>query len=108
MVQTAPMDTSTPLLPAKIKQVQKIVGTLSYYSCTVNPTMAVDLSSIVTWQANWTEDVLLACHQLLDYAAMHPTATICFLASGMVLLVHLDALYLSKFGIRVEQVDITF
>ena len=60
--------------------------------------MAAALSSIAACQANGTEDVLLACHQLLDYVATHPSATIHFLASDMVLAVHLDASYLSEFG----------
>ena len=92
------MDTSNPLSAEKIKEAQKIVSTLLYYSHAVDPTKAVALSSIVAWQANGTDDVLLACHQLLDYAVTHPNATICFLASNMVLAMHLDASYLSKFG----------
>ena len=43
MFQTALVDISTPLSPAKIKQGQKIVDTLLYYS----PTMAAALGSIV-------------------------------------------------------------
>ena len=96
--QTAPVDTSNPLSPEKIKQVQKIVGTLLYYSCAVDPTMVVALSSIAARQADGTEDVLLKCQQHLDYVASHLNATIFFLASNMVCTVHLDASYLSEFG----------
>eukprot|EP00957_Ditylum_brightwellii_P082773 6293300-Ditylum_brightwellii.AAC.1 len=41
-----------------------------------------------------------ACHQLLDYVAMHPNATIQYLASNMILVVHLDASYLSEQNVR--------
>ena len=36
------------------------------------------------------------CHQLLDYVAMHPSATMQYMASDVILHVHLDASYLSK------------
>ena len=96
--QTAPINMSRPLSPATIKQIHQIVSTLLYYSCAVDPTMAVPLSSIVAWQTTGTEDVLSAYCQLLDYATTHQNATIQFLASDMILAVHSDASYPSKFG----------
>ena len=92
------MDTINPLSPEKIKQVQQIVHTLLYYSYAIDPTMAAALSSIAAQQANGTNDVIFACHQLLDYVALHPNATICFLTSDMILMVILDSSYLSEFG----------
>eukprot|EP00957_Ditylum_brightwellii_P167593 12758518-Ditylum_brightwellii.AAC.1 len=41
-----------------------------------------------------------ACHQLLDYVAVHPNAVVKFMASDMILAVHLDALYISKSNTR--------
>jgi hypothetical protein len=40
-----------------------------------------------------------ACHQLLDYGAIHPNAGIHYLASDMILAVHTDALYLSEHNV---------
>ena len=97
-VQTALVDTSNCLSLKKIKLVQRVVGFLLYYSCAIDPTTVAALSSIAACQANGTEDVLLACHQLLDYVATYHNATICFLVRDMVLVVHLDASYLSNFG----------
>jgi hypothetical protein len=42
------------------------------------------------------EAVVNACHQLLDYVATHPNASIRYLASNMILAVHTNASYLSK------------
>ena len=48
-VQYAPDDDSSPLLPSKtINLVQQIVGTLLYYSITVDTTMLTALRSIAT------------------------------------------------------------
>eukprot|EP00957_Ditylum_brightwellii_P159893 12170741-Ditylum_brightwellii.AAC.1 len=41
-----------------------------------------------------------ACHQLLDYVTTHPNATIQYLASNMILVVHSDASYLSERNAR--------
>eukprot|EP00957_Ditylum_brightwellii_P191165 14555602-Ditylum_brightwellii.AAC.1 len=38
-----------------IKQVQEIVGTLLYYACAVDPTLAAVLSTIASQQANATK-----------------------------------------------------
>ena len=77
---------------------QRIVGTLFYYSHAMDSTLAAAIDSIATCKTNETENVLLACHQLLDYVATHSNATICFLVSDMVLEVHSHASYLSEFG----------
>jgi hypothetical protein len=37
-----------------------------------------------------------ACHQLLDYVAIHPNAGICYLARDMILVVHTVTSYLSE------------
>eukprot|EP00957_Ditylum_brightwellii_P173860 13236374-Ditylum_brightwellii.AAC.1 len=43
-----------------------------------------------------------ACHHLLDYVATHPNATIRYLASDMMLVVHSDTSYLSKRHARIR------
>ncbi len=74
---------------------QDIVGTL-YYKGAADPTILPVISNIASHQAQGTEAVIDACHQLLDCIATHPNAGICYLASDMILAVHTNALYLSK------------
>ena len=92
------MDTSNPLSLAKIKQVQRIIGTLLYCSNAMDPIMVVDLSSIVAWQVNGTDDVLFCLPPTLGLCCNNPNTTTNFLANNMVLMVHSDASYLSDFG----------
>ena len=76
-VQYAPDDNSYPLLPSKtINLVQKIVGTLLYYSIAVDPTMLTALGSIAAQQSKGTEKTYADTLWLLNYAATHPNATI--------------------------------
>jgi hypothetical protein len=95
-VQTVTMDTTAPLSKECIKCVQDIVGTLLYYRHTVDPTILPAISAIASRQAQGTEAVANACHQLLDYVATHPNAGIRYLARDTILAFHTDALYLSK------------
>jgi hypothetical protein len=53
--------------------------------------MLVTLSSIATEQANPMEDTLAWTKQLLDYAATHPDAKLCYLASDMQLRIDSNA-----------------
>ena len=59
-------DTSKTISEDEVKQVQKIVGTLLYYSRFVDSTLAAALSSIASKQANLTEETRKAYHQLLN------------------------------------------
>ena len=96
-VKYAPDDNSYPLFPAKtINLMQKIVGTLLYYSIAVNPTMLTALCSITAQQAKGTEKTYVDTLWLLNYAATHPNATIRYTASDMILHIHSDTIYLSK------------
>eukprot|EP00957_Ditylum_brightwellii_P072042 5475783-Ditylum_brightwellii.AAC.1 len=81
------MDDDTPkLTKEQIREVQDIVGTILFYSRAVDPTLAAALSSIASQQAEATEATRKACHQLLDYVATQPNATIRYLASDMILI----------------------
>eukprot|EP00957_Ditylum_brightwellii_P090090 6861053-Ditylum_brightwellii.AAC.1 len=80
----------------EIKRIQDIVGTLLYYTQAVDPMFAVVLSTIASQQATATKQMEAVCHQLLDYVATHPNAAVCFVASDMILAVHLDVSYLSE------------
>ena len=74
----APMTTdapSAPLTPHQTKGVQEIVRTLFYYARVVDSTLACGLNSIATKIHDGAQAVE-ACHQLLDYVAMHPNVTI--------------------------------
>ena len=98
-VQRVEEDKSPPLTPDQIKCVQKIiVGTLLYYGRTVDSTLLTALSAIAARQSNGTQVVTEACHQLLDYVAMHPDAGIRYHVCDMILAVHTDASYLSEPG----------
>ena len=64
-------DTSPHLTKDQIQNVQDIIGTLLYYGQVVDPTMVTALISIASCQAKGIEEVLSACHQILDYVANH-------------------------------------
>ena len=90
------MDTLPPLSNDKIKQGKEVVDMLLCSSWAVDSMMAVALSFTVACKLCVAKDVLVACKQLLDYAATNTNATIWYLASDMTLAVHSDVLYLSK------------
>jgi hypothetical protein len=66
-----------------------------YYARAVDLTMHVALNSLATKQSKGTQNTAKAIVQLLNYCATHPDATICYHASGMILHIDSDALYLS-------------
>jgi hypothetical protein len=99
-VQRVETDTSASLSKSKIKGVQDIVGTLLYYARAVDPTLLAALNTIATRQANGTRALADACHQLLDYVAMHPNAGLRYHACNMILAIHTDSSYLSEMGGR--------
>ncbi len=93
---TTPKDTSPPLTPDAIKRVQQITGTLLYYARAVDATLLVALGTIAAQQAHGTATTSAAINQLLDYCHTHPSATIRYRASDMILKIHSDASYLSE------------
>jgi hypothetical protein len=96
-IQYADNPDDSPILPAaSVTLVQKIVGTLLYYSIAVDPTMLVALGTIAATQAKATKKTLDSTMLLLNYAASHPDATIRYRASDMILHIHSDASYLSE------------
>ncbi len=90
------LDMSPPLLKDDIKQVQRVIGSILYYTLAVNLTVLMALSNIASKQAKCTESTMKKCKQLLDYLATHPGATVHFYASNMILNIHSNASYLSK------------
>jgi hypothetical protein len=74
--------------------VQQIIGTLLYYSITVDPTMLVALGMIAAAQSNASKHTATAVVKLLNYTASHPDTTIRYTASDMTLYIHSNASYL--------------
>ena len=78
------------------KWIQKIVGSILYYTHAVDMTVLMALSNIAMLQAHPTENTRTRCVQLLDYLTTHADAKIRFYASDMIVNIHLDASYLSE------------
>jgi hypothetical protein len=93
---TTPEETTKPLTPAEIKRVQQITGTLLYYARAVDAILPVALGTIAAQQANGTATTQAAITQILDYCHTHPSATIRYRASGMILKIHSYASSLSE------------
>jgi hypothetical protein len=89
-------DTSPPLLPEDIKQVQRVIGSILYYAWAVDLTVLMALSTIASKQAKGTKSTMKKCKQLLNYLATHPNAMVQFRASDMILNVHSNMSYLFK------------
>jgi hypothetical protein len=70
----------TPILSVKqCATIQKITGSVLYYSRAVNPTVLMPLNDISTEQTTATEKTQTAAGQLLDYLVTRPDATIRFM-----------------------------
>jgi len=67
---------------------------LIYYGRAVDPTILAAVNEISTQQSAPTLHTKISCHQLLDYLATFPNATIRFRASDMIAFCETDAAYL--------------
>jgi hypothetical protein len=94
-MQFATHDNSPPLTTTQCTEIQKITGSILYYSRAVDPKVLTAINDIATEQTAATEKTKTAAGQLLDYLATHPDAKIRFQASVMILHIHSDASYLS-------------
>ena len=74
---------------------QTVLGTLLYYARAVDLTLLTALGELATQQTCATHTTMQNLTQLLNYCATHPSATIRFTASDMILAVESDASYLS-------------
>ena len=90
-----PSDDSPKLDKAGITRIQQIIGAILYYARCVDITLLMTLSTIAHEQSKATEKTNISVHQMLDYCATHPNATIRFRASDMILNIHSDAAYLN-------------
>ena len=73
-----------------------MVGKFLYYGQSVEPMLLVALGSIAAEQAKVTAQTEDAVHQLLDYCETHPNVKLCYHSSNMILIIHIDASYLSE------------
>jgi hypothetical protein len=90
-MQFSTQDNSPPLTAKQCTEIQKITGSVLYYSRAVDPTVLMALNDIAPEQTAATEKTKTAAGQLLDYLATHPDAKIRFQASDMILHIHSDA-----------------
>jgi hypothetical protein len=93
--QYATKDETPPLTAKQCLTIQKVTGSVLYYSRAVDPTFLMPLNDIATEQTKATEKTQSATNQLLDYLAAHSDATIRYHASDMILHIHSDSSYLS-------------
>ena len=82
------------LNPAYTNCVQSINGKNMYYALAVDSTILPAINNIFTCQSTPTQDTLAKCNQVLDYASMHPNATIIYHVSNMILMEGTDIAYL--------------
>ena len=94
--QPVQSNVTAPLTDSQIKLVQEIVDNFIWYGQACNPTLTATLSAIRSRQTKGNNLVLAACHQLLDYLAMHPNAAIRFHTSDMIPTFDTNRSYLSE------------
>ena len=68
---------------------------LLYHARALNSPLLAALNKLSTEQASATENIIIALTQLLGYYATYLNPTLRFVASDMMLRIHLDASYLS-------------
>jgi hypothetical protein len=74
--QYATKDETPPLTAKQCLTIQKVTGSVLYYTRAVDPTVLMPLNDIATEQTKATEKTQAAKNKLLDYLATHPYATI--------------------------------
>ncbi len=95
-----PINISPKLSAEKIKEIQRVIGSILYYARAVTITVLMGLSSIAIKQSKGTTNTLAKAKQLLDYLATYPNVTISFCASDMIMNVYSNASYLSEADVR--------
>jgi hypothetical protein len=86
-------------LPAdKFTRLQQSIGVFLYYAQAVDSTMLVVLGTLAAEQTQATTNTTKLVAQFLDYAAIHPDASVRYFPSEMILHKHSDASYLSEPG----------
>jgi hypothetical protein len=71
--------------------IQRVSGSVLYYSRAVDPTVFMPIKKISMEQTKAIDKIQAAADHLLDYLGMHPDATLRYHASDMILHIHSDA-----------------
>jgi hypothetical protein len=95
-VQYPAIDTSPPLTPAAITELQEIVGCFLYYARSLDATMLTATCAISSDQATPTQQLEAQADRLLSYAATYPDNKIVFKKSDMIQKIQSDCSYLSR------------
>ena len=93
-------DTSPLLNSTETTHIQRIVGSFLYYGRAVDPNILPAINKLGLTQAKPTTNTKSTAQMLLDYLHTHPTATLRYKASDMILHVDLDAAYLIAPGAK--------
>jgi hypothetical protein len=94
--QVTHVDDSPPASPAEAAEIRVIVGSLLYYARAVDATLLTAVCLLSSHQAQPTKQTVLAANRLLGYAKAHPSHSLVYHPSDMLLRVHSDASYLSR------------
>jgi hypothetical protein len=92
--QYATQDETPPLTAKQCLNIQKVTGSVLFYTRALDPTVLMPLNDIATEQTKATGKTQAATNQLLDYLATHPDDNIRYYASDMILHIHSDTSYL--------------
>jgi hypothetical protein len=74
--QYSTKDETPPINAKQCLTIQKVTGSVLYYTRAVDPTILMPLNDIATEQTKATEKTQAATNQMLDYLPTHPDATI--------------------------------
>jgi hypothetical protein len=98
--QLTSIDASPRLPPEDVTELQAIIGTLLYYARAVDPSLLPIANELASKQAQPTAAVMHAANRALSYCAGKPNMATTFHACGMILIVYVDASYLSRSNAR--------
>jgi hypothetical protein len=94
--QLTSVDNSPRLPPESITELQAIIGTLLYYARAVDPSLLPISNELASKQAQPTTAVMNAANRALSYCAGRPNMATTYHACDMILIVYVDASYLSR------------
>jgi hypothetical protein len=101
-VMRAPDDTAKLPQPA-LARIQEVIGKLLFYGLAIDSTMMVALGTIASKQTKGAQATAQAITQRLNYALVHPDATVRYHASDMCLRIYSYASYLSEANARSQR-----
>ena len=90
-----PDDNTARLDASGVLRVQRVVGSIHYYSHTIDRTLLPALTEIGSDQAKATKETLAATKKLLDFVATFPNDVIRYVASDMCLWIDSDTSFAS-------------